>query len=433
MKAKPSQPPSVGRFRWVICALLFFATTINYVDRQILSLVKEQLDLELGWSATEFGLVNSAFQGAYGLSLIAFGSFVDRFGIRLGYSISISLWSLFAALHAMVGSVGGFIAMRVGLGLGEGGNFPTAIKTVAYWFPIRERALATSLFNSGSNIGAVIAPALIPPVAAAFGWRAAFVCAGIAGLIWLCFWLPLFRLPQHSQRLSEAERAYIVDDALTANTEPAISWKQLLRARPTWAFIVAKALTDPVWWFFLIWLPDFFKKVYGLDIKGSWDKLAAIYAIVTVLSIGGGWLSGFLLRRNWSVTRARKAAMLLFAACVLPVYFATRVDIWVAVGLIALAGAAHQAWSATLYTTVSDVFPRSAVARVTGIGGGAGALTGMLFPIYCGWQLDAFKSMGNEAGAYAQLLQLCAFAYVVTFLLHHLLAPRLGPDAAVTR
>jgi len=409
----------------VICALLFFATTINYFDRQILSLVKEQLDLELGWSATEFGLVNSAFQGAYGLSLLAFGGFVDRYGVKLGYAVSIAAWSLMAAAHALVGSVGGFVAARVGLGFGEGGNFPSSIKAVAHWFPQRERALAASLFNSGSNVGAVLAPALIPPLAAALGWRWTFVIAGLGGLVWLLFWLPLFSLPQHSTRVSSAELALIDSDIAPAAADDAMSWLRLLGCRQTWAFVAAKLLTDPVWWFFLIWLPDLFKKVYGLDIKGSWDKLVAIYAFITIASIVGGWLSGYLLRRGWTVTRARKFALLLFACCVVPVYFATRVDIWTAASLIAIAGAAHQAWSATLYTTVSDLFPRSAVARVSGLGGAAGAFGGMIFPIFCGWELDRFRAVGNEAGAYTMLLALCAFAYLITFLIHHCLAPRL--------
>jgi MFS transporter, ACS family, hexuronate transporter len=428
----PTDPSvRIGRFRWAICALLFFATTINYIDRQILSLVKEQLDRELGWTATQFGLVNSAFQGAYGISLIAFGWFIDRKGIKLGYALSIATWSVMAALHGLVGSVGGFVAARIGLGLGEGGNFPAAIKTVATWFPTRERAFATSLFNSGSNVGAVLAPMLVPPIATTLGWRWAFLLAGAAGLIWLCFWLPLFTTPDRSRRLREPERALISEGATATPAATAPTWGRLLGTRHTWGFIAAKSLTDPVWWFFLIWLPDFFKKVYGLDIKSSWTKLVAIYAIVTVLSIFGGWFSGALLRRGWSVTRARKTAMLIFAACVVPVFMATRQDVWPAVLLIALAGAAHQAWSATLFTTVSDVFPRSAVGRVIGLGGAAGAITGMLFPIYCGWELDRYRMMGNEAGAYSHILSLCAFAYLATFAIHHLLSPAFEPDPRV--
>ena len=423
---QPDPSGRIGHFRWVICALLFFATTINYIDRQILSLVKEQLDLELGWTSTQFGLVNSAFQGAYGISLIAFGWFIDRKGVKLGYALSIAAWSVMAALHGLVGSVGGFVAARIGLGLGEGGNFPAAIKTVATWFPVRERALATSVFNSGANVGAVLAPAIVPAIAMTLGWRWAFMLAGAAGLAWLCVWLPVFTTPDRSRRLGAPERALIAG-SLPLVQAPPPTWSQLLGSRHTWGFIAAKSLTDPVWWFFLIWLPDFFRKVYGLDIKSSWTKLVAIYAIVTVLSILGGWFSGALLRRGWSVTRARKTAMLVFAACVAPVFLATRLDVWPAVLLIALAGAAHQAWSATLFTTVSDVFPGNAVGRVIGLGGAAGAITGMLFPVYCGWVLDRFRLLGNEAGAYSQLLGLCAFAYLGTFVIHHLLSPDFDP------
>lgn len=414
----------IGRFRWVICALLFFATTINYVDRQILSLVKEQLDQELGWTATQFGLVNSAFQGAYGLSLLMFGWLIDRWGEKVGYALSIGAWSLMAAAHALAGSVTGFMWARIGLGVGEGGNFPSAIKVVAHWFPKRERALATSLFNSGANVGAILAPAIVPLIALSLGWRWAFLLAGMAGLVWLLLWLPLYQRPEISPRVGAAELLHIADGGAQTTTTP-LSWRQLLQTRETWSFVVAKLLTDPVWWFFLIWLPDFFRKVYGLDIKSSWDKLALIYAIITVLSIFGGWLSGHLMRRGWSTTRARKTAMLLFACCVVPVYFATRLDVWPAVLLLALAGAAHQAWSATLFTTVSDLFPRDAVARVTGLGGLAGATGGMIFPILCGMELDRHRALGNESAAYTELLSICAFAYLLTFALHHMLAPRL--------
>lgn len=415
-------PEAIGRYRWVICALLFFATTINYIDRQILSLIKPILDTELGWTDSQFGLINSVFQGSYGLSLLIFGWFIDRFGTKIGYAVSIAAWSVMAMAHALVGSVNGFIAARVGLGLGEGGNFPAAIKAVALWFPRKERALATSIFNSGSNVGAIIAPAIVPWIAFTWGWHYAFVLAGVAGLVWLIAWFPFYDVPDRSARLSAGERAYIESDR-----EPAVAavpWGSLLRYRQTWSFLVAKFLTDPIWWFFLIWLPDFFKKTYHLDIKKSWDKLVTIYAIITVLSILGGWLTGYLAGRGWTVTRARKTGMLLFALCVVPVMAATSLDVWPAVLLIALAGAAHQAWSANLYTTVSDMFPKSAVASVIGLGGLAGAIGGMLFPLYCGHVLDAFKAQGRESAAYGSLLTICAFTYVITFAIHHFLAPR---------
>jgi MFS transporter, ACS family, aldohexuronate transporter len=417
---------SIGKYRWVICALLFFATTINYIDRQILSLLKETLDKEIGWTNTEFGYVNSAFQLAYAGGLLVFGWFIDRFGTKIGYAVSIAAWSVAAMGHSLVGSLHGFIAARISLGLGEGGNFPSAIKAVALWFPKKERALATSIFNSGTNVGAIVAPAIVPAMAAAFGWRSTFVAAGILGFLWLFLWWPFYNVPEKSKSVGKAELEYIRSDAdnAAASSDQKVSWLSLLGYRQTWAFIVAKFLTDPVWWFFLIWLPDFFNKTYSLNIKKSWVHLVTIYSIVTVLSIIGGWVTGYLAKQGWTVTRARKTGMLLFALCVVPVFFATRFDVWPAVLLISLAGSAHQAWSANLFTTVSDIFPKKAVASIVGLGGMAGAIGGVLFPIYCGQVLDKFKAAGNETGAYGHLLHMLPFAYLLAFGLHHFLAPR---------
>ena len=367
------------RFRWVICSLLFAATTINYVDRQILSLLKPTLDARFHWTGTQFGEINAAFQGSYGVSVFFFGWLIDRWGTKLGYALSIAGWSLAAIGHAFVGSIGGFFAARVALGLSEGGNFPAAVKATAQWFPQRERALATTLFNSGSNIGAVIAPALIPPIADRLGWQWAFVFAGLAGFVWLFAWFPLFDSPQRSRRVSAAELAHIEAGSPAAGGPP-LSWGAVLRHPQAWSFVVAKLLTDPVWWFFLIWLPDFFKQTRHLDIKGSWPLLTSIYSIVTVLSIGGGWLSGALIARGWTTTAARKSCMLLFAFAVVPIALAPHVGNWTAVLLIGLAGAAHQAWSATIYTTVSDLFPKRAVATLVGIGTTAGSLGGIAVP-----------------------------------------------------
>jgi ACS family hexuronate transporter-like MFS transporter len=428
MSSTPASGQSPTSFRWTVCALLFFATTINYVDRQILSLIKEILDKELGWTNEQFGLVNSAFQGAYGLGLLGFGWFVDRFGTKVGYAVSIIAWSIAAGCHALVGSVSGFVVARVALGLGEGGNFPSAIKATALWFPKRERAFATSIFNAGTNVGAILAPWLVPLIAFSLGWRWAFVLAGVAGIAWLFFWIPIYNTPDKAKQPNEAELALIhSDNAASSGQEAKVSWGQLLRYRATWSFIVAKFMTDPIWWFFLIWLPDFFNKSYGLNIKKSWVHIIIIYSIVTVLSIFGGWITGRLVKGGWSVTRARKTGMVIFAACVVPMFFATSLGVWPAVFLIALAGSAHQAWSANLYTTVSDLFPKHMVASVVGLGGLAGALGGMLFPVYCGRVLDQYKALGNEAGAYTQILHLLAFAYLGTFLIHHLLAPRFEP------
>ena len=412
--------------RWAVCGLLFFATTINYIDRQILSLIKPILDDQLHWTNAEFGMVNSAFQGAYGVSLLIFGWLIDKYGTKIGYAISIAAWSLAAMGHALVGSVGGFLWARVALGLGEGGNYPAAIKATAIWFPKKERALATSLFNSGANVGAILAPAIVPWLAFKFGWQSAFLAAGAVGFLWLFLWMPWFETPDKKPALSKEELAWIQSDREEVQAQK-IPWGQLLGYRQTWGFILPKLITDPVWWFFLIWLPDFFKQTRGLDIKKSWVLLVTIYSIVTVLSIAGGWVTGHLAKRGWSINRARKAGMLLFALCVVPIVAVTGASDWGAVLLIGLAGAAHQAFSANLFTTVSDSFPKQAVASVIGIGGMAGALGGMLFPIVTGMLLDSYKGSGNVAAGYGILFGFCAGAYLFSLVLLQLLNPKLDP------
>lgn len=413
------------KIRWVVCALLFFATIINYVDRQILSLLKETLDKELGWSNAEYGLANSYFQIAYGISFIGFGWFIDRFGTKIGYAVSIALWSVAAGSHALVHTVNGFFGARLALGLGEAGNFPSAIKATAQWFPKRERAFATAIFNSAASVAAVAAPLTIPFIAAKWHWQATFLMAGAAGFVWLIFWWAMYEVPERHKRVSESELAYIHSDRDEARQERKVPWGSLLGYRQCWSFIVAKFLTDPVWWFFLIWLPDFFKKTRGLDVKSSAVHLASIYAIITVLSIFGGWLPGYFARTGWTVTRARKTGMFIFALCVLPVFAVTHTqNIWGVVALVGLAGAAHQAWSANLFTTVSDMFPKNAVASVTGLGGLAGSAGGFIFPLLTGKLLDSFEKSGNPTGGYAILFGICGSAYIVAFVIHHLLAPK---------
>jgi MFS transporter, ACS family, hexuronate transporter len=414
----------ISNYRWVVCALLFFATTINYIDRQILSLIKEILDKDIGWTNEQFGWVNSAFQFAYGIGLLGFGWFVDRFGTKIGYSVSIIAWSVAAAAHGLVGSFGGFITARSALGLGEAGNFPSAIKAVALWFPKRERAFATSIFNAGTNAGALIAPAIIPWMAYRFGWQSCFIAAGIAGLLWLFLWIPFYDVPDKCKRVGAAELTLIRSDREDEQPKEKIPWLSLLGYRQTWSFIIAKFLTDPVWWFFLIWLPDYFKKTRGMDIKKSWIHIVTIYGIVTVLSIFGGWVTGYLTKRGWTVTRARKTGMFIFALCALPILTVTTVGDWTAVLLIGLAGSAHQAWSANLYTTVSDMFPKRAVASVIGIGGMAGSAGGILFPALSGRLLDHFQKQQNITAGYAILFSICACMYLVAFALNHLCAPR---------
>jgi ACS family hexuronate transporter-like MFS transporter len=426
---EPALPaPRVGRYRWLVCSLLFLATTINYMDRQILSLLKPLLDTELGWTNAQFGQINAAFQAAYALGILLFGAFIDRFGTRIGYGVSLLAWSLAALAHAAVSTIGGFVFVRVALGLGEGGNFPSAIKAVALWFPRRERALATALFNSGSNVGAIIAPAVIPWLALRWGWRSAFIAAAVAGFSWLALWIPLYRAPEEVAALSPAELDHIRSD-VQEGPEPrgGVSFRRLLGRRQAWAFIAAKFLTDPVWWFFLIWLPDYFKKTRGLDLKGSWTYLVTIYAIVTVLSIGGGWVTGFLTRRGYSASRARKIGMLFFACLVLPITQVGHASTAGAVVLIGVAGAAHQAWSANLFTTVSDTFPKRAIGSMVGLGGMAGSLGGILFPLYTGYLLDRAQAAGDAAGGYTALFALCGSVYLVAFVVNHLLSPKFEP------
>jgi ACS family hexuronate transporter-like MFS transporter len=420
--------PNASNYRWIVCALLFLATTINYIDRQILSLIKPILDDQLHWSNAQFGMVNSAFQLAYAFGLFGFGWLVDRFGTKVGYAISIAAWSMAAMGHSLVSTVNGFLTARVCLGLGEGGNFPSSIKAAALWFPKKERALATSIFNSGANVGAIIAPATIPWIATTWGWQAAFVMAGIAGFCWLFLWIPFYDIPERQKRVSAAEIAFIRSDLDEPQNEIAkVPWLAVLKYKQAWSFITAKFLTDPVWWFFLIWLPDYFKKTRHLDIKNSWVHLVTIYSIVTVLSIAGGWLTGHLANCGWSITRARKTGMILFALCVVPILYATRAGDWGAVLLIGLAGSAHQAWSATIYTTVSDMFPKRAVGSLVGLGGVAGSVGGILFPIYSGKLLDKFTAAGNVTAGYTILFAICASAYLVAFGISHLLAPNFEP------
>ena len=395
-------------YRWRICALLFFATTINYIDRQVLGVLAPYLQPIIGWNEIQYGYIVASFQAAYALGLLAVGGVIDRLGTRIGYAIAISIWSLAAMSHALVHSVLGFATARFILGFGEAGNFPSAIKTVAEWFPRRERALATGIFNSGSNIGAIVAPLTVPWITVRLGWQWAFLFTGFFSAAWLIAWLTIYR------------------PALRAESDPEessvkIPWAGLLVYRQTWAFAAGKFITDPVWWFFLIWLPDFFKKTRHLDIKNSWVHLVSIYTIITVLSIIGGWVTGWLTGRGWSITRARKSGMFVFALCVVPIAMATRVSDWTAVFLIGLAGAAHQAWSANLFTTVSDMFPKRAVATLTGVGSTAGSVGGMCFPILTGMLLDHF------ANGYAIIFGLCSVAYLLAFLINHLLAPKFDP------
>ncbi|MEI8294751.1 MAG: MFS transporter [bacterium] len=415
-----SSSHSPGRFRWVVCALLFFATTINYIDRQILSLLKPILDDDLGWTNEQFGWVNSIFQGAYAISYLGFGIFIDRYGTKIGYAVSIVAWSVAAAAHAMVNSVSGFAIARLALGAGEGGNFPAAIKSVTHWFPVRERAFATTLFNSGSNVGAMLAPAIVPPMALAFTWHAPFLLAALAGFIWLIFWLCFYDDPLRSNRVSSEELALIQNGQTQDEDQgPSLRWHNILMLRQTWGYLIPSMLTGPVWWFFLIWLPDYFKVTRGMDLKTMGFPLIIIYGIVTVLSIAGGWATKRLAQLGWTTTKCRRMSLLIFACAVLPVAAVSILPLWPTVLLIGLAGGAHAAWAATLFTTVSDLFPKRAVASVIGLGGFLGSLAGMVFPVVCGRLLDSMGSFG-----YAILFGWCSVAYLVSFAINAFLCPR---------
>ena len=410
----------VGWFRWVICALLFFSTALSYIDRQVFSILAPELEKRIGWSEVEYGYIVFAFHMAYAIGLLGVGRMMDRLGTRIGFPLALGFWSLATAAHALVRSAVGFGVARFALGLGEAGNFPAAVKTVAEWFPKKERALATGIFNAGSNVGAIAAPLLVPPVALYLGWRTAFVITGVLGFLWLIAWWMLYRQPHEHPRLSRAELDYINSD----REEPTVDvpWLRLFPHRQTWAFAVGKFLTDPVWWFLLFWLPKYFSETYGLELTGLALPLVIIYVAADIGSIGGGWLSSWLLKQGKSVNFARKAAMLICALCVVPLLFAAHdFGLWTTVALIALAASAHQGWSANLYTLTSDTFPRSAVGSVVGIGGMAGAVGNMIASAAIGHVLEL---TGSD---YGPLLTVSAFAYLAALGAIHLLAPRLEP------
>jgi ACS family hexuronate transporter-like MFS transporter len=411
----------VGRYRWVICALLFFATTINYIDRQVLGILAtdESFKRTIGWNEAQYGYVNTAFQAAYAIGLLVIGNLMDRFGTRKGFSFAVGFWSVAAMCHALARSAFGFGVARFTLGLGEAGNFPASIKTVAEWFPKKERALATGIFNSGSNVGAIVAPLAVPYIAVNYGWQWAFIITGTLGFIWLVFWLLIYRRPEEHPKLSRAELAYIQSDPAEPTTK--IPWARLIPHRQTWAFAAGKFLTDPIWWVYLFWLPKFLNTNYGLNITQIGLPLVVIYVSADVGSIGGGWLSGSLIKRGWSVNKSRKVAMLVCALAVVPIMFAAHAsNLWVAVALVSLAAAAHQGWSANIFTMASDMFPRRAIGSVVGIGGMAGSIGGMLIATTVGLILQ-------YTGSYLPIFVIAGSAYLAALLIIHLLAPRLEP------
>lgn len=426
----------VGRYRWVICFLLFLAATINYIDRQVIGLLKPTLQQQYGWSEIDYADIVFSFQLAYAIGLLLAGGFIDRVGTRIGFAIAVGLWSVAAMAHAeaaaygpavaaLLGvfgltyapSVAGFIAARFALGIGEAGNFPAAIKAVAEWFPLKERAFATGLFNSGTNIGAVMAPLIVPWITVTYGWYWAFIVTGAIGFFWIALWLPLFRSPEHHPRVSAAELAHIRSDL--APPAARVPLRALLPHRQTWAFAVGKFMTDPIWWLYLFWVPDFLNRNHGLNLLAVGPPLVAIYLIADVGSIGGGWLSSALIKRGWTVNAARKTAMFVSACAVIPIVFASMAtSLWTAVLLVALAAAAHQGWSANMFTLASDMFPKQAVGTVVGFGGMAGAFGGMLIAKLTGYLLET-------TGSYVPVFLIAGSTYLTALLIIHLLAPRL--------
>lgn len=446
----------VGRYRWTICALLFFASAINYVDRQVIAILKPTLTAEFGWTDIDYGWIIFAFSTAYAIGFIFSGRLMDKFGTKIGFTVAIILWSIGALLHAWAVGVGeyalpiltpiidgllavvntvitplgfapwsivlsvsvaGFIVARFLLGLGESGNFPAAIKTTAEWFPKKERALSTGIFNAGTNVGALVTPLVVPILVAIWGWYEAFIVTGALGFIWLAFWLLMYKRPEAHPRLSADELAYIQSDPVEPTTK--VPWAKLIRYRQTWAFALGKFLTDPIWWIYLFWVPDFLQRQHGLDLKSFGLPIAVIYIIADVGSVGGGYISSALIKRGWTINRSRKTAMLVCALAVVPIVFASVTSsLWLGVILIGIAAAAHQGWSANLFTLTSDTFPKQAVGSVVGIGGTFGAVGGMVIAPLVGYILASTSS-------YVPIFIIAASAYLVALLIIHLLAPRL--------
>jgi ACS family hexuronate transporter-like MFS transporter len=419
-----AQQSGIGRYRWVICALLFAATSINYIDRQIIGVLKPTLQLEFGWTESSYGDVVFWFQAAYALGYLGFGRVIDRIGARLGYAAVVALWTAAHIAHALVSSLGGFIAVRFALGLGESGNFPAGLKAIAEWFPKRERALATGIFVAGSNVGAIVTPLIVPFITYRWGWRAAVVVTGSFSLVWLAFWLKIYRRPKEHPKLGARELAFINSDSSEADAPRAatnMSWRRLLLVPETWGYALARFLIDPIWWMFLFWLPDFFAKRYNLDLEHFGPPLVVVYVLSDLGSISGGWLSSRLIRFGFSVNRARKLTMLLASILVMPVMFAMHADnLWLAVAILGMATAGHQAFSATLYTFPSDVFPKQAVGTVVGIGGTAGAVGGMLMAKYAGWVLEGI-------GSYTPIFMVAAGVYILALGVLHTLSPSFKP------
>lgn len=439
--ASPASPGHPSRFRWVICAALFFAAAINYIDRQVIGILKPTLQDTFHFDEREYAAIVFTFQAAYACGLLLAGRIMDRLGVRLGFTVAVLIWSVGAVAHAaadlapwlkfptvslvppqflwLSGATAGFALSRLVLGLGEAGNFPASIKAVAEWFPKKERALATGIFNSGTNVGALMTPLVVPWITLQFGWQWAFIGTGLLGFLWVGWWWATYRQPHLHPRVN-LEEIYVIRSDPDESTE-AIPLPRLVPLRQTWAFAIGKFLTDPIWWLYLFWVPDFLKRNHGLDLKTMGLPLVVIYLVADAGSIGGGWVSSHLLKRGWSTNAARKLAMLVCALAATPIFFAAQSkNLWVAVGLVSLAAAAHQGWSANLFTVASDMFPKAAVGSVVGIGGTAGAVGGMLIALVVGEILQS-------TGSYIPIFLMASFAYLVALAIIHVLVPHLEP------
>jgi ACS family hexuronate transporter-like MFS transporter len=428
------------KYRWTVCGLIFFATTINSIDRSVISFLKSTFTETMGWTDGDYADVEIAFKIFYAIGLLGVGGIIDKLGSKIGYGVATFLWSLAGVATAMVNTVVGFQIVRSALGLAEAGNFPSAIKTVAEWFPKKERALATGIFNSGANIGAIVTPITVPFIVAQWGWQWAFILTGLLGFVWLIFWFIMYEVPRKHKRISAAELAFIESDkeeqkgSVGDEDKPKMSWFKLLGYKQTWAFAIGKLLTDPIWWFYIFWLPDFFESMYHMKITAASWPVAAVYLISTVGSVAGGWLPlYFINKKGWSVPKARRTAMLIYAFCVLPIIGALvlgQINVWLAVIVIGIAAAAHQAWSANIFTTVSDMFPKKSTASVTGIGGMFGSLGGIFLSLFVQKNMFVhYRSIGHIETAYYIMFFVCAFSYLAAWVIMRLLVGKAKPVA----
>lgn len=426
-----------GNYRWTICALIFFATTVNYLDRAVISLLKSNLSDEFKWNDGDYANIEIAFKIAYSIGLLGAGRLIDKLGTKMGYFISTLLWSISAVCHAFVSSTFGFGVVRSALGISEAGNFPAAIKTVAEWFPKKERAFATGIFNSGANVGAIIAPLTVPFIAVTWGWRWAFVITGSIGFIWIILWFLFYEIPARQKRLQQDELDYInsdtdeLDKADKLNTDQKTSWFKLLTYKQTWAFSIGKFLTDPIWWFYLFWLPDFLESQYGLKGTAIALPVAVVYTMSTFGSVFGGYLPKYLIEHGWAAFKARKTSMLIFAVSVVPIIFSQilgSIDMWLAVIIIGIAASAHQAWSCNIFTTVSDMFPKTTVGSVTGIGGMFGSVGSVFLSLFVQKNMFVhYRAIHHIEIAYYIMFFVCGGAYILAWLIMHVLVPKMKP------